>query len=157
LREAILKKKRDGKRGTSHYIGVHWYELHGLWKASIHHGGRVYQLGRFETAREAAIACAADVPAGKTTYATVDEWYAACSVGGTQRYSYGNVYQSTFATWTRTARPAQSELVLPPPVTRRIHRTPNLEDMNGNSRSGRRRAALRPACRTPASCAGAHG
>jgi hypothetical protein len=56
LREAILKKKRDGKRGTSRYLGVYWYERDGLWKASIHHGGHVYQLGRFETAREAAIA-----------------------------------------------------------------------------------------------------
>src|SRR4051812_2263603 len=39
-REAKLKTKRSGKRGTSRYLGVYWYERDRLWKASIHHGGR---------------------------------------------------------------------------------------------------------------------
>ena len=56
VREAMLKKKRLAKRGSSRYIGVHWYTRDGLWKASFHYGGRVYQLGRFESARQAAIA-----------------------------------------------------------------------------------------------------
>jgi hypothetical protein len=56
VREALLKRKLMGKRGTSRYLGVHWYDRDGLWKASVHHGGRVFQLGRFESARQAAIA-----------------------------------------------------------------------------------------------------
>lgn len=37
-----------------------------------------------------------DVTASKTADATSDEWYAACSAGGTQRYAYGNTYQGSF-------------------------------------------------------------
>jgi hypothetical protein len=55
-REAKLKTKRVGKRATSRYIGVYWYERDRLWKASIHYNRRIYQLGRFQTERQAAIA-----------------------------------------------------------------------------------------------------
>jgi hypothetical protein len=56
VREAKLKTKRMSTRGTSRYLGVYWYERDQLWKASIRFGGRVYQLGRFERERQAAIA-----------------------------------------------------------------------------------------------------
>jgi hypothetical protein len=54
FREARLKTKR--KRHSSRYLGVYWYERDQLWKASVRFGGRIYQLGRFETERQAAVA-----------------------------------------------------------------------------------------------------
>jgi hypothetical protein len=56
VREARLKTKSTGKRGTSRYLGVYWYERDQLWKASVRYGGQVHQIGRFESQRRAAIA-----------------------------------------------------------------------------------------------------
>jgi hypothetical protein len=38
----------------------------------------------------------ADLPAGKTTDVNSDEWYAACSAGGADKFAYGNTYQAAY-------------------------------------------------------------
>lgn len=63
--------------------------------------------------------------------ATRDEWYSACSKAGTQKFPYGNAYDSAACNMD-TYKGGQSTSVTVADATRCVGGYPTLHDMNGN-------------------------
>lgn len=49
-----LGNRRRNKNNTSGYKGIYYEPLRGKWRATIRHNSKIYRLGRFDTATEAA-------------------------------------------------------------------------------------------------------
>lgn len=52
--EVLREEKRQARRGTSSYRGVHFDKARSMWSAAVVAQGRDYKLGRFESERAAA-------------------------------------------------------------------------------------------------------
>jgi formylglycine-generating enzyme required for sulfatase activity len=71
------------------------------------------------------------VPVASGADATRDEWYSACSKAGTQKFPYGNTYDSSACNMD-TYRGGQANSVTVAEAARCVGGYPTIHDMNGN-------------------------
>jgi formylglycine-generating enzyme required for sulfatase activity len=73
-----------------------------------------------------------DLPTNKTTDATSDEWYAACSAGGSVKFTYGNTYQGNYCNMDLFGAPSSIQVGTAPACHGASLPYSYLYDMNGN-------------------------